>query len=146
MVHYIASKAWNAFGWLAIIWKSDLSNKIKQDFCGYVNTTIEMYHKDADKMQQEKVRWELHKNAICCFEEILEVIPHKQLLYGQLPPPPSSQKPSKWGEQDMRGIAGKVRTKTCTTVSYGLQHIDISVLANQQRLISFYSEWRLDAV
>ena len=28
-------------------------------------------------MQKEKVRWELHKNAACCLEQILEAAPHK---------------------------------------------------------------------
>ena len=28
-------------------------------------------------MNGEKARWELHKNAMYCFEQILEVTPHK---------------------------------------------------------------------
>ena len=34
----------------------------------------------------EKPRWELHKNAACCLEEIFEIAPHKKQLYDHLPP------------------------------------------------------------
>ena len=32
---------------------------------------------DTYKTYKEKARWELHKNIVCCLEQILEVIFHK---------------------------------------------------------------------
>ena len=37
-----------------------------------VNTTLWMHNMDADKTHREKVRWELHKNAMSYIEQILE--------------------------------------------------------------------------
>ena len=36
-----------------------------------------MHHPDFNKMQREKARWELHKIAVCCLEQVLEVTAHK---------------------------------------------------------------------
>ena len=36
-----------------------------------------MHYVDANKMHKEKVSWELHKNAACCLEQILETALHK---------------------------------------------------------------------
>ena len=64
------AKALTAIDKLSIIWKSDLSYEIKQDFCQAmtgVSTTVWMH-----QTHGEKVRWKLHKNVCCCFEQILE--------------------------------------------------------------------------
>ena len=45
--------------------------------CGCINTTVWMYHMDIIKTHGHKTRWELYKNAICCFEQILETTLHK---------------------------------------------------------------------
>ena len=45
--------------------------------CGCVNTTVWMHHIDAYKTRGEKARQEPHENALCCFEQILEVTSHK---------------------------------------------------------------------
>ena len=45
--------------------------------CGYVNTTVWMHHVDANKIHGEKAKWEPHKNATCCFEQILKATLHK---------------------------------------------------------------------
>ena len=39
-------------------------------------------------MHREKAKWKLSKNAMCCFEQILEVIPHKTADVWPLTPPP----------------------------------------------------------
>ena len=73
-------KAWTAFDRLSIIWKSDLSYKKPQKFlpsCGCISTTVWMHLMHANKMQREKTRWELHKNATSYLEEILEAAAHK---------------------------------------------------------------------
>ena len=42
-----------------------------------VHTTIWIQHMDTNKTERERARWELHKNAIFCFEQILEEAPYK---------------------------------------------------------------------
>ena len=36
-----------------------------------------MNYMDADETHGDKDNWKLHKNAMCCFEQILEATPHK---------------------------------------------------------------------
>ena len=36
-----------------------------------------MHHLDFDRTPWENIRWELHKDAACCFEQILEAAPYK---------------------------------------------------------------------
>ena len=78
------AKAWTAINRLSVIWKSDLTNKIKHSFfpsSSRIDTAIWMYHMDANKAYGEKTR-------------ILQVIlnkswrqhPTKKQLYGHLPP------------------------------------------------------------
>ena len=38
-----------------------------------------MHHHYANETHKEKAIWELHKNVMCCFEQILEATPHKTL-------------------------------------------------------------------
>ena len=84
---YIA-KAWTAVDRLSIICKSDLSDKIKRvpppPSCHHVNTTVLMHHLDTNKMYKEKVHWELYKNAMFHFEQILEATFHKTAAEQQL--------------------------------------------------------------
>ena len=51
------------------ICKSDPFDKIKQEF--FQNVT-KLYH-----LNFNETTGELHKKAVCCFEQILEVTPHK---------------------------------------------------------------------
>ena len=39
--------------------------------------SICMHHMDAGLAHREKARWELHKNAMCYIEQILEATSHK---------------------------------------------------------------------
>ena len=55
------AKAWTAINRLSIIWKSDLTNKMK----------------DANKMAGEEARRQLHKNATCNLKQVLAATPHK---------------------------------------------------------------------
>ena len=61
--------------------------------CSCISTTVWLHHLDSDKTLREKVRWELHKDAACCFEEILEAAPYTiatvQLLTSYLAKYPS---------------------------------------------------------
>ena len=45
--------------------------------CSHMNTTIWQHHLDCNKMPGEKVTWELHKDAPCCFEQIMEISLYK---------------------------------------------------------------------
>ena len=74
-VNLCLAKAYIA--WLSIIWKSDLSNKIKQDFSKlcqyYCMGALRQHWQNAWR----KGRWELKKNATCCFQQIQKATPHK---------------------------------------------------------------------
>ena len=74
-ISMLLTKAWTAVGRLLIIWKSDLSHKIKQIFfpiSGRVNSTIWMHHIDTDYAYREKAGRELHKNATSYMKQILD--------------------------------------------------------------------------
>ena len=46
-------------------------------FPGCGNTiTVQMHQKVVNKMHGEKARWEMHKNAVSCFEQIREATPN----------------------------------------------------------------------
>ena len=74
------AKAWTAIDWLSVIWKSDLTDKIKRSFftsSDRVDTAIWMHHMDASKTYGEKTGWQFHKNAASCIGQVLEATPHK---------------------------------------------------------------------
>ena len=72
---------------LLITWKSDFSNKKKiLPSCDCISSTVGMHHMDINETHGEKARGELHKNATCSLEQVLEAEPNKQQLYGCLPP------------------------------------------------------------
>ena len=61
---------------LSVMWKSDLSDKIKRYFfpsSSCVNTAIWMHHVDADWAYWEKGWRQLYKNATSCIEQVLEL-------------------------------------------------------------------------
>ena len=83
-------KAWTVINRLSVIWKSDLSNKMKSNFFpgnSQVQTTIWMHHMDADKASREKTGRQLHKNAASCNVQFLEAI---SLKIAAIQPLPSS--------------------------------------------------------
>ena len=45
--------------------------------CIGVKTILPLFHEESNKMPAEKARWKLHKNAACCFKQILEAASHK---------------------------------------------------------------------
>ena len=63
------TKAWTAINRLSIIWKSDLTDKMKRQFLpgsGCVDTAIWLHYMDANKTTGEEARRQLHKN--CCVQ------------------------------------------------------------------------------
>ena len=73
-------KPWTAIGRLSVIWKLELSDKIKCSFfssSGWVNTAVWMHHINVEETYGEKAWLLLHKNASSCIEQILEAASHK---------------------------------------------------------------------
>ena len=74
------AKVWTVIDELSIIWKSDLSDKIKPWFlpkCGCVCTTVWMQHMDGYKIHWNKARWELNKRVTNYFKQIPDTTPHE---------------------------------------------------------------------
>ena len=44
-----------------------------------------MHHLDSNKIPGEIVRWELSKNAKCCFEQTMEELSQNKPMYAHLP-------------------------------------------------------------
>ena len=73
------AKAWTAIDKQLVIWKSDLTDKMKCSFfkqqsCWYCYMGHFM---DTNKTYGEKTWWQLHKNATSNIEQLLEAAPHK---------------------------------------------------------------------
>ena len=74
-------KAWTAIDRLSIIWKSNLTDKIKQFFfqsSGCVDTAIWMHYMGANWTYGEKAWRQLHKNSGYNIEQVLEATPYKR--------------------------------------------------------------------
>ena len=69
-------KAWTAIDWLSVIWKSNLTNKIKRSFFQAVVVSILLYGCTTwtlTKWMEKK----LDKNAASNIEQVIEAAPHK---------------------------------------------------------------------
>ena len=73
------TKASTAINRLSIIWKSDLTDKMKQFLpgSGHIDTAIWIHYMDANKTAGEEARRQLHKNAACNLEQVPVAAPHK---------------------------------------------------------------------
>ena len=74
------TKAWTAINRLSIIWKSDLTDKMKRSFFQAAVASILLYGYTtwtSNKTAREEARRQLHKNAACNLEQVLAAIPHK---------------------------------------------------------------------
>ena len=66
-VNICVGKTWTASDRLLIIWKSDLSDKIRKGILStgsYVSTTVWLHHLDINKILRKNARLELHKYAV----------------------------------------------------------------------------------
>ena len=45
--------------------------------CSHIGTTVRLHHLDSNKALRIKARWQLHKDTMCCFKQILEAVPYK---------------------------------------------------------------------
>ena len=73
------AKILTAIDRLSVIWKSDLTNKIKRIFpsSSHVSTAIWMHYMDANKTYVEKSWQKLQKNAAICIKQILGATPYE---------------------------------------------------------------------
>ena len=74
------------------------------------------------KFFEKKTRLELHKDAACCFKQILEAAPYKTV--GIWPLTSHLINYPKKGNHDMLDTAGKVRTNLLAIFSY--RHTSVS--------------------
>ena len=70
------TKAWTAIDKLSVIWKSDLTDKMKRSFLQAAVVLILLYGCTTWMLTGE-ARRQLHKNAASNFERVLEATPHK---------------------------------------------------------------------
>ena len=71
------TKAWTAINRLSIIWKSDLTDKMKRCFFQASINAIWVHYMGANKTAGEEARRQLHKNAACNLEQVLAATPYK---------------------------------------------------------------------
>ena len=107
------TKAWTAIDRLSIIWKSDLTDKMKRSFfqaAVCVDTAISMHHMDAYEAAGEEAGRKLHKNVESSIKQVLATAPHETPTIRTLAPP--SRKLYKFDEPDTRDTAGEARTSS----------------------------------
>ena len=107
------TKAWTAIDRLSIIWKSDLTDKMKHSFFQAVVVSILLYGCTAwtlTKTAGEETRRKLHKNVESSIEQVLATTPHETPAIRTLVPP--SRKLYKLDEPDTRDTAGEARTSS----------------------------------
>ena len=73
------TKAWKATDRLSIIWKSDLTDKMKRSFFQAAIVSIQSCRYWTLTKTAGEARWQLHKNAASNIEQALVVTPHKAL-------------------------------------------------------------------
>ena len=81
------AKAGTTVDRLSVIWKPEHSDEITQDFFQPVSVSILQYGYTTwmlTKRIQKRTRWELHKNAVRCLEQILKATHHKTTAVGPL--------------------------------------------------------------
>ena len=74
------TKAWTAIDRLSIIWKSDLTDKMKRSFFQAAVVSILLYGCTTwrlTKLSREEARRQLHKNVESNIEQVLATTPHK---------------------------------------------------------------------
>ena len=132
-------EAWNSIDKLSIIWTSDLSSKIKWDCLQTIAVSLLQYG-CITCMQNKRVEKILDQNytkMMWVVEQILKTTPSKtkKLLATCFHITQTTQ-----DEQDMWCTAREAKTNSEVKFFYGLLHMDLPVLANQQRISSALCE------
>ena len=74
------TKTWTAIDKLSVIWKSDLTDKMKRSSFQAAVVSILLYgctNLDANKTAGEEARRQLHKNVASNIKKVLAATPHK---------------------------------------------------------------------
>ena len=111
------AKAWTAMDSLLVIWKSDLTDKMKRSFFQAVAVSILLYGCTTwtlTKRMEKKLDGNYTRMLWAVLNKSWRQHPTKEQLHGHLYP---SRKLSKLDEPDMRDTAGEVRAITWTIYS-----------------------------
>ena len=75
---------------LSVIWKFDVSDKIKRDLYEAAAVSVLLYGRpqwaQTKRLEEKKTRWELNKNTYFYFEQILGAITNKTAAVQPLTP------------------------------------------------------------
>ena len=71
------AKAWTSINRLSVIWKSDLTNKMKRSFFQAAIVPILLYGCTTWTLTKLMEKKQLHKNAASNIEQVLETASHK---------------------------------------------------------------------
>ena len=107
------TNAWTAIDKLSIIWKPDLTDKMKRRFFQAAVVSILLYGCTTwtlTKRMKKKLDGNYTRMLRAILNKSWKQHPTKPQLYGQLPPP--SRKLSKLDEPDMQDIAGEAGTNS----------------------------------
>ena len=117
------TKAWTAIVRLSIIWKSDLTDKMKRSFFQAAVVPILLYGCTTWTLTKQ-LKKKLNGNYTRMLQAILNKSWRQHLtrhqLYGHFPP---SRKLYKLDEPDTQDTTGEARTKSSVMYSYGLPHM-----------------------
>ena len=131
--------AWNTIDRQSIILKSKLSDENKRDLFQVVPVFILLNGCTTWILTKprEKAWWELHKNATCCLDRILEATPFKTAAVR----PPVSHYTNHSSKTDKtRGTLYEKQGRSHTRrFSYEVLHMDVPVLADHQRHTSVWT-------
>ena len=123
-------KAWNFISKLPIIWKSDLSSKIKRDFFPSVSVFVLPYGCTPwtlTKRMEKKLLKNYARMLCAVLNKSWKQYPRKQQVYNHLA---SILLAIQIRRSRHRGIACEARMNSYVTFPYGLQCMDTPVLAD----------------
>ena len=109
-INTLLSKAWTVIDRLSVIWKSDLTDKIKCNFF-QVDVSILLYEWTTwtlIKRMEKKLNGNYRRMLRAILNKSWRQYPTKEQLYGQLPPITKTIK----DKPDMRDTIGEVRTNS----------------------------------
>ena len=128
------ANAWTAFDRLSVIWKSDLSDRIKHIFSprsGRDHTLIRTPWTLTKRIEKKSLTIAQECYELYWTNPESKILQNSSCMATHLP----SQKPFKLDEQDMRVTAREVRTNSQGTFSCRPFHTEKHVLDNQLELI-----------
>ena len=145
------TKAWTAINRLSIIWKSDLTDKMKRSFFQAAVTSILLYGCTTWTLTKR-----LEKKLDCNYTRMLRAVlnkswrqhPTRHQLYGHLPPITKTIQVMEYKSIQLRWArhTGHRRRSKNDLISNGLPRMNTPMLANQQRITYISSVWTPDAV